>query len=54
MQVMEAIGKTGMVPVFYHSDAEIAKQVVKACYDGGVRAFEFTNRGDFARRSSSR
>ena len=22
--------------------------VVKACYDGGVRLFEFTNRGDFA------
>ena len=21
--------------------------MVKACYDGGVRAFEFTNRGDF-------
>lgn len=37
-----------MVPVFYHKDAEIAKKVVKACYDGGVRAFEFTNRGDFA------
>ncbi|MCF0160030.1 MAG: bifunctional 4-hydroxy-2-oxoglutarate aldolase/2-dehydro-3-deoxy-phosphogluconate aldolase, partial [Bacteroidaceae bacterium] len=31
-----------------HADAEIAKKVVKACYDGGVRAFEFTNRGDFA------
>ena len=43
MQVMEAIAKTGMVPVFYHADAEIAKQVVKACYEGGVRAFEFTN-----------
>jgi 2-dehydro-3-deoxyphosphogluconate aldolase/(4S)-4-hydroxy-2-oxoglutarate aldolase len=39
---------TGMVPVFYHGDPEIAKQVVKACYLGGVRAFEFTNRGDFA------
>ncbi len=37
-----------MVPVFYHSDAEIAKNVLKACYDGGVRVFEFTNRGDFA------
>ena len=48
MQVMEAIAETGMVPVFYHADAEIAKQVVKACYEGGVRAFEFTNRGDFA------
>lgn len=39
---------TGMVPVFYHKDVEVAKQVVKACYEGGVRAFEFTNRGDFA------
>lgn len=37
-----------MVPVFYHSDAETACRVLKACYDGGVRAFEFTNRGDFA------
>lgn len=46
--VMAKIGQTGMVPVFYHKDAAVAKQVVKACYDGGVRAFEFTNRGDFA------
>lgn len=46
--VMQKIGETGMVPVFYHKDAEVAKQVIKACYDGGVRAFEFTNRGDFA------
>ena len=37
-----------MVPVFYHKDAETAKQVLKACYEGGVRCFEFTNRGDFA------
>ena len=29
-------------------NADAAKKVVKACYDGGVRAFEFTNRGDFA------
>ena len=48
LQVMQAIAETGMVPVFYHTDAEIAKQVLKACYAGGVRAFEFTNRGDFA------
>lgn len=48
MAVMEAIWKTGMVPVFYHSDIDVAKSVLKACYEGGVRAFEFTNRGDFA------
>ena len=46
--VLQKIGSTGMVPVFYHSDPEVAKKVIKACYDGGVRAFEFTNRGDFA------
>jgi hypothetical protein len=47
-QVLAKITETGMVPVFYNNDVEIAKNIVKACYDGGVRAFEFTNRGDFA------
>ncbi|MBR8537216.1 bifunctional 4-hydroxy-2-oxoglutarate aldolase/2-dehydro-3-deoxy-phosphogluconate aldolase [Carboxylicivirga sediminis] len=40
--------ETGIVPVFYHADVEICKQVLKACYEGGARVFEFTNRGDFA------
>lgn len=48
LQVMAKIGAAPMVPVFYHKDIEVAKAVLKACYDGGVRAFEFTNRGDFA------
>ena len=39
---------TGIVPVFYNADLELTKKVVKACYDGGIRAFEFTNRGDGA------
>ncbi len=47
-QVLAAVESTGMVPVFYNSDIEVSKAVVKACYEGGVRAFEFTNRGDFA------
>ena len=42
------IRSTGIVPVFYNKDAELTKKVVKACYDGGIRAFEFTNRGDGA------
>ena len=48
IQTLAAMSSTGMVPVFYHKDVETAKKVVKACYEGGVRAFEFTNRGDFA------
>ena len=39
---------TGVVPVFYHADLEVGKQVLRACYEGGVRVFEFTNRGDYA------
>lgn len=48
LQVLETIVRTGMVPVYYHRDAETVCHVVRACYDGGVRVFEFTNRGDFA------
>ena len=48
LHVLDTIRRTGMVPVFYDSDASVACRVLKACYDGGVRAFEFTNRVDFA------
>lgn len=48
LQVLDAIVRTGIVPVYYSKDADTAKNVLKACYEGGIRAFEFTNRGDFA------
>ena len=48
LSVLNKMATAPMVPVFYHKDVEVAKGVVKACYDGGVRLFEFTNRGDFA------
>ncbi len=48
IQVAIKMQETGMVPVFYHKDPEVCKNVLQACYEGGVRVFEFTNRGDFA------
>ena len=48
LQVIQTMKETGIVPVFYNADIEVSKNVLKACYDGGIRAFEFTNRGDFA------
>jgi len=48
IQVLQTMQATGIVPVFYHASVEVAKNVAKACYDGGIRAFEFTNRGEFA------
>ena len=46
--VIFRIRETGIVPIFYHKDAETCRNVIKACYAGGLRVFEFTNRGDFA------
>lgn len=48
IKVMSEALSTGVVPVFYHPSVEVSKSVLKACYDGEIRVFEFTNRGDFA------
>ena len=40
--------QTGLVPLFFHSDVNVGKQVLQACYEGGARLMEFTSRGDFA------
>jgi 2-dehydro-3-deoxyphosphogluconate aldolase / (4S)-4-hydroxy-2-oxoglutarate aldolase len=37
-----------LLPLFYNTDVEICKSVLRACYRAGVRSFEITNRGDFA------
>jgi len=48
IEVTRKMNETGIVPVFYHADADLCKKMVQACYDGGIRVFEFTDRGDFA------
>ena len=48
IEVANAMQETGMIPLFFSNDIELSKQVLKACYDGGARLLEFTDRGDFA------
>ncbi len=48
IDVATAMYRTGIVPIFYHPDPEVCLDVARACYRGGIRVFEFTNRGDFA------
>ncbi len=48
IEVFQKMQETGVVPVFFDPDIEVSKNVLKACYDGGIRVFEFVNRGDFA------
>ena len=47
-EVLLKLQTVPVVPVFFHADAQVAKEVVRACYEGGIRVFEFTNRGDRA------
>ena len=48
IEVATAMKETGMIPLFFNSNTELSKKVLKACYDGGARLMEFTARGDFA------
>lgn len=48
LDVYNAVLSSGLVPLFYHADADVANKVVKACSDGGAKVLEFTNRGEKA------
>lgn len=47
-EVIQTILEQRLVPLFYNPDVETGKNVLRACYEGGARILEFTNRGDFA------
>ncbi len=44
-QTIQQLVDSPVVPVFYNADLETCKNVFDACYKGGIRVFEFTNRG---------
>ncbi|MDN5201295.1 bifunctional 4-hydroxy-2-oxoglutarate aldolase/2-dehydro-3-deoxy-phosphogluconate aldolase [Fulvivirgaceae bacterium BMA10] len=46
IDITKRIEQAGFLPLFNYPDAEIGKQIIKSCYDAGVRAFEFTNRSE--------
>ena len=48
IEVASVMEQTGLIPLFFNNDLDIAKKILKACYDGGARLLEFTARGDFA------
>ncbi len=48
IDVLQIAMLQGMIPLFYYPDIRVGKQVLQACYNGGSRILEFTNRGDFA------
>ena len=47
-QIADAIIKQGMLPLYFNSSEEVSLDVLKSIYRAGVKAVEYTNRGDAA------
>lgn len=48
IEIAALMEQIGLIPLFYHPEVSMGKNILKACYDGGARVIEFTSRGDFA------
>lgn len=44
-EILSLVKEQGLMPLFYHDDAQTCVDIVRALYDAGVRIIEFTNRG---------
>jgi len=47
-QILELVPRQGVLPLFFHKDADVSVEVMRALYEGGIRAIEYTNRGEAA------
>jgi 2-dehydro-3-deoxyphosphogluconate aldolase / (4S)-4-hydroxy-2-oxoglutarate aldolase len=47
-QITDAIIQQGILPLYFNSDETVSLEVLKAIYKAGIKAVEYTNRGDAA------
>ena len=46
--ILDLIPQQGILPLYFNKDAEVSINVLKALYTAGIRAVEYTNRGEAA------
>lgn len=46
--IIKRIVDQGVLPLYFHPDATVSVEVLKALYAAGIRAVEYTNRGEAA------
>lgn len=46
--IIESIKSQGMLPLYFNADETVSIEVLRALYAAGIRAVEYTNRGDEA------
>ena len=47
-QALDTILAQGVLPLYFYADPEVSTAVLKTLYDAGIRAVEYTNRGEAA------
>lgn len=47
-EVTEAIKSQGILPLYFNADKNVSIEIAKAVYQAGIRAIEYTNRGEAA------
>ena len=47
-QISDAIIAQGILPLYFNSDEAVSVDILKSLYKAGIRALEYTNRGDAA------
>ncbi|KIA94411.1 hypothetical protein OA93_19925 [Flavobacterium sp. KMS] len=45
-QIQECLLQEKIIPLFSHVDVEVCKNVMRICYENGIKTFEFTNRNE--------
>lgn len=52
-QIIESIVKQGVLPLYFNADETVSKEVLIAIYKAGIKAVEYTNRGEAALKNFS-
>jgi 2-dehydro-3-deoxyphosphogluconate aldolase/(4S)-4-hydroxy-2-oxoglutarate aldolase len=47
-EVLKVIPEQGILPLYFNKDAQVSVDLLKALYSAGIRAVEYTNRGEAA------
>jgi len=47
-KTLNLIIEQGILPLYFHPDADVSVQILKALYNAGIRIVEYTNRGESA------
>ena len=47
-KILNLVNEQGILPLYFHPDAEVSIQILRALYQAGSRIVEYTNRGENA------